>query len=291
MVDQPKTFVQLHLGLGSFHRAHQAVYLQDLHDRGDTRWHIIGANIRNDMQSTLEALRAQNGEYHVETVSPQGERQYQKVSAIQSIIDWDEGLHNLVPVVTDPNTRIISFTVTEAGYYLDDEKQLDTSSPEIQSDLSEKTVKTIYGALAFLLLTRKAEAAGPITLLNCDNLRSNGECFWHGFTQFLEARNEQELLNWASENVSAPNSMVDRITPMTNAEHIVMHTIPLKMSELEKDKPIVFYCRTGARSAQVCYFLKQQGFDNAINLRGGIMDWARSGQEVVSGAYMLSEAV
>ncbi len=78
---------------------------------------------------------------------------------------------------------------------------------------------------------------------------------------------------------------------LTNAEHIVMHTIPLKMSEFDKTKPVVFYCRTGARSAQVCYFLKQQGFDNAINLKGGIMDWARNGQEVVSGDYMLSEAV
>jgi rhodanese-related sulfurtransferase len=78
---------------------------------------------------------------------------------------------------------------------------------------------------------------------------------------------------------------------LSNAEHIVMHVVPLKMQEFDKDKPIVFYCRTGARSAQVCYFLKQQGFDNAINLRGGIMDWVRSGYEAVSGDYMLNEAV
>jgi rhodanese-related sulfurtransferase len=78
---------------------------------------------------------------------------------------------------------------------------------------------------------------------------------------------------------------------LPNAEHMVMHVVPLKMNELEKDKPVVFYCRTGARSAQVCYFLKQQGIDNAINLRGGIVDWARNGFEVVQGDYMLNEAV
>ena len=78
---------------------------------------------------------------------------------------------------------------------------------------------------------------------------------------------------------------------LPNAEHMVMHTVPLKMNDLERDKPVVFYCRTGARSAQVCYFLKQQGIENAINLKGGIVDWARSGFEVVQGDYMLNEAV
>lgn len=77
---------------------------------------------------------------------------------------------------------------------------------------------------------------------------------------------------------------------LPNAEHMVMHTVPLKINDLERDKPIVFYCRTGARSAQVCHFLKQQGLDNAINLRGGIMDWVRQGYEAVSGDYMLAEA-
>jgi len=77
---------------------------------------------------------------------------------------------------------------------------------------------------------------------------------------------------------------------LPNAEHMVMHTVPLRMNDLERDKPIVFYCRTGARSAQVCYFLKQQGMDNAINLRGGIMDWIRQGHQPVSGEYMLAEA-
>ena len=78
---------------------------------------------------------------------------------------------------------------------------------------------------------------------------------------------------------------------LPNAEHMVMHTVPLKLQELEKDRPLVFYCRTGARSAQVCYFLKQQGIDNAINLSGGIVDWARNGLEIVQGDYMLNQAV
>lgn len=78
---------------------------------------------------------------------------------------------------------------------------------------------------------------------------------------------------------------------LLHAEHMGMHTIPLKVSELDKNQQMVFYCRTGARSAQVCYFLKQQGFDNVINLRGGIVGWVRGGREIVSGRDALSEAV
>ncbi len=78
---------------------------------------------------------------------------------------------------------------------------------------------------------------------------------------------------------------------LLHAEHMSMHTIPLKISELDKSHKMVFYCRTGTHLAQVYYFLKQQGFDNAINLRGGIVDWVQDGREIVSGTDVLPEAV
>ena len=206
-------FTQLHLGLGSFHRAHQAVYMQALHDQGDKSWRIAAGNLRPDMLDTIQALQASNGAYTLETVNTAGERHYQYITAIEQIIPWDQDLSGLIQVATDPNTRIISFTVTEAGYYLDAHHQLDENFADLRADLAGTTCSTIYGGMTKLLSARMQANAGPLTLLNCDNLRSNGERFLGGFKQFLHKRGDSELLAWVEQNTSAPNSMVDRITP------------------------------------------------------------------------------
>lgn len=213
MSESGEEFIQLHLGLGSFHRAHQAVYMQDLHEAGDTSWHIVGGNLRPDMLSTIEALRAQGGAYTLETVNSAGDRRYQKISSIQSVVDWDAELTGLVEVATNPATRIISFTVTEAGYYQDEHHQLDESYADLKSDLNGETFSTIYGAMAKLLSARMEKGAGPLTLLNCDNLRSNGHRFSDGLAQFLKKQGNEALLEWVQQNTSSPDSMVDRITP------------------------------------------------------------------------------
>lgn len=208
---------QLHLGLGSFHRAHQAVYLQALHDQGDKSWRIVGGNLRPDMLDTIAALQAQNGTYTLETVNTAGERFYQTISAIEDVISWDAELSGLTQVAADPNTRIISFTVTEAGYYLDAHHQLDEHFADLRADLAGAH-STIYGALTKLLSARMQANAGAVTLLNCDNLRSNGERFYGGLKQFLAKRGDTELLTWLEANTTAPNAMVDRITPRPTAD-------------------------------------------------------------------------
>lgn len=203
----------LHLGLGSFHRAHQAVYLQALIDQGETGWVLAGANIRGDMQAVEKALISQNGRYHVETVNPAGERHYQEIHSIRHVIPWDAGLAGVVAYGARPEVKIISFTVTEAGYYLTPQHQLDLSFPDLVSDLEAGTHLTIYGALAAILNHRRACQGGKVTLLSCDNLRSNGERFHDGFTAFLARRGETALLDWLAQNSSTPCAMVDRITP------------------------------------------------------------------------------
>jgi D-arabinitol 4-dehydrogenase len=205
--------VILHLGLGSFHRAHQAVYLQRLIDQGDTSWVLAGGNLRPDMADTIAALQKQGGAYTLETVSPAGERHYERITSIRQIVPYEPSLAGLVALGADANTRIISFTVTEAGYYLDSDNRLETSYPELASDLAGKTRGTIYGALAAILAERLKRGGGAVTLLNCDNLRGNGERFQAGFTDFLSRRGEKGLLDWVHENTSTPNAMVDRITP------------------------------------------------------------------------------
>lgn len=208
----------LHLGLGSFHRAHQAVYVHALRQQGDTRWAIAGGNLRPDMAETIAALQAQGGRYTLETVTPQGERSYTRIESIERIIPYQDDLAPLIAAGADAATRIISFTVTEAGYYLNAASQLDWANfPDLRADLAAvqagQAGHTLYGGLVSILRARMAAGAGPVTLMNCDNLRHNGERSRGGLLQFIDALGDAALKAWVQEHTSSPNAMVDRITP------------------------------------------------------------------------------
>ncbi|GAA0749676.1 mannitol dehydrogenase family protein [Ideonella azotifigens] len=208
----------LHLGLGSFHRAHQALYVHQLRQTGDTRWSITGGNLRPDMLDTIAALQAQGGAYTLETITPQGERSYTRIESIQRVIPYQDDLAPLIAAGTDPATRIISFTVTEAGYYLDAQDRLDWATfPDLRNDLAAVKAggagHTIYGGLVSLLRARAAAGAGGVTLLNCDNLRHNGDRSRGGLLQFIDALGDSALKAWVEAHTTSPNAMVDRITP------------------------------------------------------------------------------
>jgi D-arabinitol 4-dehydrogenase len=216
----PSEFSILHLGLGSFHRAHQAVYLQRLIDAGDTRWSISGANIRPDMAEVVAALQTQGGRYTLETVSPAGEYRYEEITAIREVLPWEPSLAAVIARGAAPSTRIVSFTVTEAGYYLDAKDKLDLSFADLAADVEcarrgevSGQGATVYGAVCAILRARKATQAGPVTLLNCDNLRHNGERFRAGLLAFIELVGDGELAAWVVAHTRCPNAMVDRITP------------------------------------------------------------------------------
>ena len=227
----------LHLGLGSFHRAHLAVYLNRLMNPPAAssvaaaaataenlaavparNWSIVGGNLRNDGAAVLSALMAQHGDYTLETVAPNGARDYELIRSIRRVLPFDAALTGLIEVAATPSTRIISFTVTEAGYYLDADHKLDLSHADLCSDLEGRTRSTIYGALAALLQARMQCSAGAVTLLNCDNLRGNGDRLRAGLLEFLERRGEGVLQQWVLTHTTCPNSMVDRITPRPSAE-------------------------------------------------------------------------
>jgi len=214
--------VILHLGLGSFHRAHQAAYLQRLIDRGDTTWSITAGNLRPDNEAVAAALARQGGRYTLETVAPDGRRDYQRIESIRRVIAWQPDLAPLIDVAADAATRIVSFTVTEAGYHLDAEGRLDTASAEVVADLAGarrgEAGTTIYGALTALLRARMARGTGPLTLLSCDNLRHNGERLRAALIRFIEAVGDAALLDWVRAHTRCPSSMVDRITPRPTLE-------------------------------------------------------------------------
>ncbi len=210
--------VILHLGLGSFHRAHQAVYLHQLIQRGDDSWSLAGGNIRPDMAETIQALIEQGGAYTLETISPAGEHRYQRIESIRRVIPHSPDLAGLVEQGASAQTRIISFTVTEAGYYLDANNRLDLATfADLRADLDAARAgrpgATLDGALTAILRARMASGAGPVTLLNCDNLRHNGDRSRSGLLQFIELVGDAALLAWVQSSTSSPNAMVDRITP------------------------------------------------------------------------------
>jgi D-arabinitol 4-dehydrogenase len=220
MTTQP--FMMLHLGVGSFHRAHQALYIHNLQTSGDHSWQLAGGNIRADMADTMAALAAQNGEYTLETITPAGVHDYTRVTSIQQVIAFEPTLTRLIALAADPATRIISFTVTEAGYYLDAINVLDTSISDVATDLElarrHMPGNTIYGALTAMLRQRMLANAGKLTLLNCDNLRHNGDRSRSGLLQFITLLGDTDLLAWVKANTTSPNAMVDRITPRPTAD-------------------------------------------------------------------------
>jgi len=216
-MDHQKKHVWMHIGAGSFHRAHQAWYLHRLLIQGDTRWSIALGNIRDDANALLSALEKQHGEYILETVTPAGERKYERITSVKKVLPWDQQLTALVNQGADARTGVISFTVTEGGYYLDAEHRLDPKNQDIQADLQGET-RTIYGTLERIIRQRIKRKAGPVTLLNCDNLRHNGERFRNGFLAYLALKGDMPLLEWVKNFTTSPNNMVDRITPRPTAD-------------------------------------------------------------------------
>jgi len=234
--DQP-ALTQLHLGLGSFHRAHQAVYQQRLLDLETANsanataepgaaqtplpaWRLISANIRPDPSGAVEALAAQGGHYTLETVAPDGATHYERILALDEVIPYETGLATVIARGSAASTRIISFTVTEAGYSLDGSGALDPQMPEAAAAIAHARAtqardpgNTLYGAVCAILQARRTNGSGPVTLLNCDNLRHNGGKFRAALLEFMRLAGLDELRMWAEQNTTCPNAMVDRITP------------------------------------------------------------------------------
>ncbi len=171
--------------------------MQHLHELGDRRWSVVSGNIRHDPNDPAPALVAQGHAYTLETVAPDGQRAYQRITALGRALPFAPGLDELVAIGADPATCIVSFTVTEAGY-------------------GQDSGKTLFGVLERILQARRAGGSGAVTLLCCDNLRHNGDRVREGLRDYLVASGDTSLAEWAESNTSCPNSMVDRITPRSS---------------------------------------------------------------------------
>lgn len=203
----------VHLGVGAFHRAHQAVMTEAVLASGDLGWGIVGAGLMTT--GTKDALAPQDGLYTL-VIRSEGAEQLQVVGAITELMGGAGDLAQVLARMCDARTRIVSLTVTEKGYYLDPASgRLQLQAPVIQADLATPdTPRTILGLIVQALKVRQANAIAPFTVLSCDNLPSNGKTAKAAVLAFAREL-DATLASWIEANVSFPCSMVDRITPAT----------------------------------------------------------------------------
>lgn len=201
----------VHLGIGAFHRAHMAVYVDDLLGE-DPSWGIVGASLRRP--DTKEALKPQDGLYTIAVRDAAGTHP-RVIGSILSVMDANTERDELLALMASPEIRIVSLTVTEKGYCHDPATgELDQKHPDIVHDLANPTApKSAPGMLVEALARRKAAGAAPFTVMSCDNLPSNGETAKRIVTRFAALR-DADLGKWV-EAVAFPSTMVDRIVPST----------------------------------------------------------------------------
>ena len=202
----------VHIGVGRFHRAHQAAYIQDILNAGDLRWGICGVCLLPQDKAIVDAFKSQDGYYTLAEQSQHGT----KLRIIGSMVDIIAGYENpqaVIDKLADPQTHIISLTVTEAGYfYHPSTLELQWEHPVIQHDVSSTDQpKTIYGYI-HLALKARMNAGLPVTVQSCDNIQGNGELL-HTLLRAYVAKVDADMLPWFDSNISFPNAMVDRITP------------------------------------------------------------------------------
>jgi fructuronate reductase len=201
----------VHLGVGAFHRAHQAAYVDDCLAAGETGWGIVGASLQS--ASTAEALQPQDGLYTLAERASDGEK-LRVIGSLQSVLVAPQDPARLLDALTDPNIRIVTLTITEKAYLRNAGGELDAAHAGIVADLANPArPQTAHGFLVEALARRRAAGTEPFTILSCDNLPSNGATLHRLLVQFAALR-DADLARHV-ENVSCPSSMVDRIVPAT----------------------------------------------------------------------------
>ena len=206
----------VHIGVGAFHRAHQAVFLDDRLAAGETDWAICGASLRS--ADTRNALAPQDGLYSVAARGPDRE-EIRVIGALRELIVAPADPERMLAAMTRRNVRIVSLTITEKGYCHDPAHcELIETHPDVLHDLARpETPRSAPGLIVEALRRRRAAGVAPFTVLSCDNLPSNGATTHRVLRRMAELR-EPDLGRWFADAVFCPSTMVDRIVPATTEE-------------------------------------------------------------------------
>ena len=209
----------VHFGVGGFHRAHEAMFLDRVLSRGDTDWGICGVGILPGDLAMRDALNAQNGLYTLVTTAPDGTDTARVIGSLTKYLYAPDNPEAVLTTLADPETRIVSLTVTEGGYGVDD--ATGSFAPTDDATLADLdgtgTPRSVLGYLVTALERRRSAGVPPFTVMSCDNIQGNGTVARTAVTGFA-GRRDPALAEWIGANVRFPNSMVDRITPATTDE-------------------------------------------------------------------------
>lgn len=210
-----------HIGVGGFHRAHQAIYTEALLNRGEALdWGICGVGLRPEDRAMQHALAEQDHFYTMLVLGDEPGLEVRVVGAINGMLLAEDSPAALIDKLADPAIRIVSLTITEGGYCIDDSTgEFMAQLPDIQHDLAHPdTPRSVFGFLCAALAKRRAAGTPAFTLMSCDNLPHNGAVTRKALLAFAHLA-DHELATWIDSHVSFPNAMVDRITPMTSDAH------------------------------------------------------------------------
>jgi fructuronate reductase len=205
----------VHLGIGAFHRAHQAIFVDDILASGAVDWGIIGASLRS--AETYQALAPQDCLYTV-AIRAGASTEHRIIGSILDTVVSPKDPARLIARMADSATRIVSLTVTEKGYcHTPQTGDLNERHPDIVHDLAHPDApRSAPGFLVAALARRKADGLPPFTVLCCDNLSANGHTVQRVLTQFASLTSP-DLGRWIENEVACPSTMVDRIVPETTA--------------------------------------------------------------------------
>jgi len=221
----------VHLGLGHFHRAHQAGYLEELLCRGLCRQGIFEMNLVPDSFPLRETLGAQDYLYTLMTKNPRGDRVLRVVGCITGYLNGSDRQEEAISRIASEETDLVTLTVTEGGYHYNNHTgDLLWDDPAVRQDLEHpREPATAAGYLAAALERRFKAKGAPLTILSCDNIPANGKVLRACVLSLCE-KSFPEIIPWVEDRVSFPCSMVDRITPGTT---------PALVRELEQDFGII----------------------------------------------------
>jgi mannitol 2-dehydrogenase len=206
----------LHIGVGNFHRAHLSWYLHRLMQKDLAKdWAIIGSGITQYDVKMREGLQAQDFLTTLIELDPEGNQSCEVVGPMIGYVPVERNNQKLIIAMSDSNIRIVSLTVTEGGYFLDENGDFNLKHPDIIHDINNPNIpKTVFGVIVSALKNRKKNNIGPFTGLSCDNLMQNGNKLKQAIIGIAKEQ-DLELSEWINQNCTFPNAMVDCIVPRT----------------------------------------------------------------------------
>src|SRR5918995_3482723 len=210
----------VHFGVGGFHRAHEAMYLDRLMESGEgLEWGICGVGVMPFDLRMRDVLAAQDGLYVLVEKDPAGGWTSRVIGSIVEYLYAPDDPEAVIEKMAHPATRIVSLTVTEGGYNVHPVTgEFDADNAAVRADLAgDAPPATTFGLVTEALVRRRDRGVPPFTIMSCDNIQGNGHVAARMFTAYARLR-DAELGDWVAAEVAFPNSMVDRITPVTTDE-------------------------------------------------------------------------